>query len=43
MKLNIPEQIKVKLVDDWETVTKDNKVSAVIALYLRLFIRFTSW
>ncbi|KAF7329018.1 MRG-domain-containing protein [Mycena venus] len=26
MKLNIPEQIKVKLVDDWETVTKDNKL-----------------
>ncbi|KAJ7730901.1 MRG-domain-containing protein [Mycena maculata] len=26
MKLNIPEQIKTKLVDDWETVTKDNKL-----------------
>ncbi|KAJ6617905.1 MRG-domain-containing protein [Mycena sp. CBHHK59/15] len=26
MKLNIPEQIKIKLVDDWETVTKDNKL-----------------
>ncbi|KAF7371941.1 MRG-domain-containing protein [Mycena venus] len=26
MKLNIPEQIKVKLVDDWEMVTKDNKL-----------------
>ncbi|KAJ6589103.1 MRG-domain-containing protein [Mycena capillaripes] len=26
MKLNVPEQIKVKLVDDWETVTKDNKL-----------------
>ncbi|KAJ7208046.1 MRG-domain-containing protein [Mycena pura] len=26
MKLNIPEQIKVKLVDDWETVTKENKL-----------------
>lgn len=27
MKLTIPEQIKSKLVDDWETVTKDNKVT----------------
>ncbi|KAJ6510407.1 MRG-domain-containing protein, partial [Mycena sanguinolenta] len=26
MKLNIPEQIKVKLVDDWQIVTKDNKL-----------------
>ncbi|KAJ7034745.1 MRG-domain-containing protein [Mycena alexandri] len=26
MKLTIPEQIKSKLVDDWETVTKDNKL-----------------
>ncbi|KAJ7475212.1 MRG-domain-containing protein [Mycena galericulata] len=26
MKLNIPEQIKIKLVDDWETVTKENKL-----------------
>ncbi|KAJ7119468.1 MRG-domain-containing protein [Mycena epipterygia] len=26
MKLNIPEQIKVKLVDDWETVTKNAKL-----------------
>ncbi|KAJ6482144.1 MRG-domain-containing protein [Mycena vitilis] len=26
MRLNIPEQIKVKLVDDWETVTKDCKL-----------------
>ncbi|KAJ7902687.1 MRG-domain-containing protein [Mycena olivaceomarginata] len=26
MKLNIPEQIKAKLVDDWETVTKNSKL-----------------
>ncbi|CAK5278018.1 unnamed protein product [Mycena citricolor] len=26
MKLNVPEQIKAKLVDDYETVTKDNKL-----------------
>ncbi|KAJ7280369.1 MRG-domain-containing protein [Mycena rebaudengoi] len=26
MKLNIPEQIKSKLIDDWETVTKDNRL-----------------
>ncbi|KAK7018594.1 MRG-domain-containing protein [Favolaschia claudopus] len=26
MKLLIPEQLKSKLVDDWETVTKDNKL-----------------
>ncbi|KAJ7471802.1 MRG-domain-containing protein [Mycena latifolia] len=26
MRLNIPEQIKAKLVDDWETVTKDSKL-----------------
>ncbi|KAJ6602533.1 MRG-domain-containing protein [Mycena vulgaris] len=26
MRLNIPEQIKAKLVDDWETVTKNQKL-----------------
>ncbi|KAJ7076036.1 MRG-domain-containing protein [Mycena belliarum] len=29
MKLNIPEQIKAKLVDDWETVTRDSKLVAL--------------
>ena len=27
MKLNIPETLKVLLVDDWEAVTKNNQVS----------------
>jgi mortality factor 4-like protein 1 len=26
MKLNVPEVLKVKLVDDWEAVTKNNQV-----------------
>jgi mortality factor 4-like protein 1 len=26
MKLNVPEILKVKLVDDWEAVTKNNQV-----------------
>ena len=26
MKLNVPEQLKVLLVDDWEAVTKNNQV-----------------
>ena len=27
MKLNVPEVLKVLLVDDWEAVTKNNQVS----------------
>ena len=26
MKLNVPETLKVLLVDDWEAVTKNNQV-----------------
>lgn len=26
MRLNVPEILKVKLVDDWEAVTKNNQV-----------------
>lgn len=26
MKLSVPEQLKVLLVDDWEAVTKNNQV-----------------
>ena len=26
MKLNVPEPLKVLLVDDWEAVTKNNQV-----------------
>ncbi|KIY48324.1 MRG-domain-containing protein [Fistulina hepatica ATCC 64428] len=29
MKLNIPESLKVKLVDDWEAVTKNNQLVTV--------------
>jgi hypothetical protein len=35
MKLNIPEQIKAKLVDDWETVTKNSKVIMIGSLTSR--------
>lgn len=28
MKLNVPEDLKVLLVDDWEAVTKNTQVSA---------------
>ena len=30
MKLTVPEQLKVLLVDDWEAVTKNNQVRVVI-------------
>lgn len=30
MKLNVPEQLKVLLVDDWEAVTKNNQVRPLI-------------
>ena len=29
MKLNVPEQLKVLLVDDWEAVTKNNQVRGI--------------
>lgn len=28
MKLNVPEDLKVLLVDDWEAVTKNTQASA---------------
>ena len=34
MKLNIPEVLKAKLVDDWEAVTKNNQVRLAL---LKLF------
>jgi len=30
MKLNMPEILKVLLVDDWQAVTKHNQVSPII-------------
>ena len=30
MKLNVPEQLKVLLVDDWEAVTKNNQVCIIL-------------
>lgn len=30
IKLNIPEMLKVMLVDDWEAVTKNNQVTHTI-------------
>jgi mortality factor 4-like protein 1 len=30
MKLNVPEVLKVFLVDDWEAVTKNNQVGATL-------------
>lgn len=32
MKLNVPEVLKVQLVDDWEAVTKNNQVCIYISL-----------
>ncbi len=31
MKLNVPEPLKVLLVDDWEAVTKNNQVRVCVA------------
>jgi len=33
MKLNVPEILKVKLVDDWEAVTKNNQVCSRFTKY----------
>ena len=30
MKLNVPEILKVLLVDDWEAVTKNNQVRSTV-------------
>jgi mortality factor 4-like protein 1 len=30
MKLNVPEILKVQLVDDWEAVTKNNQVRSLL-------------
>ena len=30
MKLNVPEPLKVLLVDDWEAVTKNNQVRLLL-------------
>jgi mortality factor 4-like protein 1 len=38
MRLNIPEQIKRKLVDDWETVTKNQKVGRIRCLASRVYL-----
>jgi hypothetical protein len=36
MKLNVPEILKVKLVDDWEAVTKNNQVRSPFFKYYYL-------
>lgn len=45
MKLNIPEQIKTKLVDDWEIVTKENKVILILVMNMHVCPErlFSSW
>ena len=32
MKLNVPETLKVLLVDDWESVTKNNQVRTTVSI-----------
>lgn len=39
MKLTVPEILKVKLVDDWEAVTKNNQVCPFVFLFLQLIHR----
>jgi mortality factor 4-like protein 1 len=33
MKLNVPEILKVLLVDDWEAVTKNNQVRPFVDVF----------
>jgi len=33
MKLNVPEILKVLLVDDWEAVTKNNQVRSFVDVF----------
>ena len=33
MKLNMPEVLKVLLVDDWQAVTKHNQVGKILYSY----------
>lgn len=33
MKLNVPEVLKIQLVDDWEAVTKNNQVDFLTMSY----------
>ena len=37
MKLNVPETLKVLLVDDWEAVTKNNQVR-LLRLYNKVVV-----
>ena len=46
MKLTVPEQLKVLLVDDWEAVTKNNQVRLAICcvkLYQLSVSHLVSW
>ncbi|KAF8127639.1 MRG-domain-containing protein [Boletus edulis] len=36
MKMNVPEVLKVLLVDDWEAITKNNQASRYLVGYMRL-------
>lgn len=36
MKLNVPEVLKVLLVDDWEAITKNNQARLSLIGYMRL-------
>lgn len=36
MKLNVPEPLKVLLVDDWEAVTKNNQVRSTTSCNIHL-------
>lgn len=38
MKLNIPEILKVLLVDDWEAVTKNNQVRSFINIRSSVYL-----
>jgi hypothetical protein len=36
MKLNVPEVLKVLLVDDWEAITKNNQARLSLIGHMRL-------
>jgi len=38
MKLNVPEILKVLLVDDWEAITKNNQVRSTIHIESRKYL-----
>lgn len=39
MKLNVPEILKVQLVDDWEAVTKNNQVGPNVFSFSEMVLK----